>query len=255
MDPTRRFSNRVENYIHYRPSYPPEVLHTLQEDCVLTPQMVIADIGSGTGILTELFLRNGNRVFGVEPNREMRQAGERLLQSYPRFTSVAASAEHTTLPSGSVDFVTAGQAFHWFDARQARQEFARILKPGGWVVLIWNERQVDTTPFLQAYERLLLDYGTDYDTTRHRDFDMGVISMFFGENGFHHKVFANRQVFDYQGLKGRLLSSSYTPEPGHPNFLPMLAALERIFQAHQQGGKVAFEYNTKMYYGHLSPAG
>src|SRR5689334_15561560 len=133
VDPTLRFSNRVDNYSKYRPTYPSAVLDLLAAECGLTSNALIADIGSGTGLLAELFLTNGNRVVGVEPNREMRAAGERLLANAPGFTSVDGTAEATTLAAGSVDFVTAGQAFHWFDRALARVEFARILKPEGWV--------------------------------------------------------------------------------------------------------------------------
>ncbi len=253
LNPTQRFSSRVEDYARYRPSYPPEVLQTLRQDCALTPQAVIADVGSGTGILSELFLRNGNRVFGVEPNPPMRQAGERLLQAYPQFVSVASTAEQTPLPDHSVDFITAGQAFHWFDAAQARQEFVRILVPGGWVVLLWNERQVGTSPFLQAYEQLLQDYSLDYETSRHRNFDVKTIAAFFEPSPFRQSVFANRQVLDYESLEGRLRSSSYTPEAGHPRYQPMLDTLKRIFDAYQVEGRVNMEYDTRMYYGQLSP--
>src|SRR6476469_8499971 len=141
QDSTKRFSSRVENYIKYRPSYPPTVIDILTEHCQLTPAAVMADIGSGTGLLTELFLKHGNRVFGVEPNRAMREAGERLLAGYSNFTSVDGVAEATTLPDHSVAFVTAGQAFHWFDVAKTRQEFIRILQPQGWAVLVWNVRQ------------------------------------------------------------------------------------------------------------------
>ena len=142
MDATERFSNRVQDYARYRPHYPAAVIGSLQTNCQLLKTSVIADVGSGTGILTELFLRHGNPVLAVEPNRQMREAGERLLEGYPRFQSVAGRAEATTLPEQSVDFVTAGQAFHWFDRNKAKAEFSRILKAGGWVVLAWNERRV-----------------------------------------------------------------------------------------------------------------
>jgi len=251
-DVTQRFSSRVENYIKYRPVYPNEVIDTLRSECGLTADSIIADIGSGTGILTEMFLRNGNAVYGIEPNREMREAGERLLKGYPRFHSVAAQAEQTRLPDQSVDFITAGQAFHWFDREKAREEFARILKPKGWIALIWNERVTTTTPFLVAYEQLLKEYSTDYEQVDHRRIDDDVISDFFGSDDFRLKQFKNIQVFDFEGVKGRLLSSSYAPEEGHPNYEPMLAELERIFQAYQNDGKVVFEYVTQMYYGRLS---
>jgi ubiquinone/menaquinone biosynthesis C-methylase UbiE len=251
-DVTQRFSSRVENYIKYRPGYPNEVIETLRSECGLTSGSIIADVGSGTGILTEMFLRNGNPVYGVEPNREMREAAERLLKDYPRFRSVAARAEETALGDASVDFVTAGQAFHWFDREKTREEFARILRPRGWVALIWNERVTTTTPVLVAYEQLLKDYSTDYEQVDHRRIDDDVIREFFGSDKFILKQLKNIQVFDYEGVKGRLLSSSYAPEEGHPNYEPMLAELERIYQTYQDEGKVVFEYVTQMYYGQLS---
>ncbi|HKC89265.1 MAG TPA: class I SAM-dependent methyltransferase [Blastocatellia bacterium] len=250
-DVTQRFSSRVENYIKYRPGYPNEVIETLRNECGLTSGSIIADVGSGTGILTEMFLRNGNTVYGIEPNREMREAAERLLKDYPRFRSVAARAEETTLGGAGVDFVTAGQAFHWFDLEKTGREFARVLKPQGWIALIWNERVTTTTPFLVAYELLLKDYSTDYEQVDHRRIDEDVIRDFFGSDDFRLKQFKNVQVFDYEGVKGRLLSSSYAPEEGHPNYEPMLAELERIFQTYQDAGKVVFEYVTQMYYGQL----
>jgi SAM-dependent methyltransferase len=253
-DVTQRFSSRVDNYIKYRPSYPHEIIETLRSECGLTSDSVIADIGSGTGILAEMFLKNGNEVYGVEPNREMREAGERLLKDYPRFHSVAAKAEETALADHSVDFITAGQSFHWFDREKCRAEFVRILKPPGWIALIWNERVTNTTRFLVAYEQLLKDYSTDYERIDHRQINDDVIRDFFGSDRFMLKRFKNVQVFDYEGVKGRLLSSSYAPEAGHPNHEPMLAELERIFQSYQNDGKVVFEYRAQMYYGQLNPA-
>ena len=250
-DNTRRFTDRVENYIRYRPGYPAVILGILQENCGLSPEAVVADIGSGTGLLTQLFLDYGCHVYGVEPNFEMRQAGEKLLAGYDRFTSVAATAEATSLPSQAFDFVTAGQAFHWFDIPKARQEFLRILKPAGWVVLVWNERQVDASPFLMAYEELLRTHSVDYEAVNHRQFDIGIIRSFYDSTTFQSKTLANFQEFDLQGLRGRVLSSSYVPLAGHPNFLPMQVKLEEIFHRYQVDGKVRFEYNTQVYFGRL----
>jgi SAM-dependent methyltransferase len=250
-DATQRFSSRVNNYVLYRPGYPPEILRLLQSECGLTAESVIADIASGTGIFTRLLLENGNRVFGVEPNDEMRQAGERFLESYPRFTSVAGTAEATTLPDRSVDIITAAQAAHWFDRETARREFIRILKLGGWTVLVWNERRTASTAFLREYERLLLVYGTDYQEVRHER-TTAEIAGFFSPSPFRSCAFETSQEVDYTGLEGRLLSSSYTPTPDHPNYEPMLRELRRIFDAHQVGGRVALEYNTLVYYGQLA---
>jgi SAM-dependent methyltransferase len=247
---TERFSNRVENYVRFRPHYPSEVLDLLKADCELTADAVIADVGSGTGFLAELFLANGNRVFGIEPNREMREAGERLLQKYPGFSSIAATAEETSLPQASVDFITAGQAFHWFDRERGRQEFIRILRPGGWVVLIWNDRRTDSTPFLSEYERLLLAYATDYQQVNHKRIDAAVLREFFGGEPTK-KTLPTRQHLDFPGLAGRLLSSSYVPEAGQPRYQEMLEALKRLFGGHQQGDRVTVEYDTLVYYGRL----
>ena len=249
-DPLKRFSNRSDNYARFRPGYPAEVLEILRNECGLNETSVIADIGSGTGILSELFLQNGNSVVAVEPNAAMRQVAERLLDSYEKFRSVNAAAEATTLETGSVDFVTAAQAFHWFDGPRAKREFARILKPAGWVVLIWNERRLDATVFLRAYEDLLLRYGTDYEKVRHEKVT-GEIAEFFSPQSFELQTLENAQHFDFESLKGRLLSSSYAPDQDHPKFTPMLEELEDIFHANQKQGFVEFEYETKVYYGHL----
>ena len=250
-NPTGRFSSRVENYVKYRPGYPPEVVALLAAECGLTKASVVADIGSGPGNLSELFLRHGCRVYGVEPNREMREAGERLLAAEANFRSVGGSAEATTLPDACADFVVAGQAFHWFEPEAARREFARILQPGGWVVIVWNDRRTGGSAFLEAYERLLQTRGTDYKEVSHKYADENVLRPFFGARGMRQKVFANEQRFDFEGLRGRLLSSSYTPEPGHPNHLPMLEELAALFDAHSTDGRVVFEYETKVYYGQM----
>lgn len=251
-DSVARFSNRVENYARYRPNYPAGVIDILKSDCGLTETSTIADVGSGTGILSELFLKNGNPVIGIEPNAAMRLAAERLLNGFENFVSTDATAEATTLEPASVDFITAGQAFHWFDREKAKKEFARVLKPGGWVILIWNERRLDSTAFLRDYENLLLRYGTDYDKVRHENV-AGEIAQFFAPETFQFRSLENAQHFDFEALKGRTRSASYTPEPGTSNFEPMFAKLEEIFNAHKSDGMVTFEYQTRLYYGHLAP--
>ncbi len=248
---TSRFSDRVENYVLYRPGYPPQVLQALQEECGLAPNHVIADVASGTGIWTRTLLENGNAVFAIEPNPEMREAGERWLDAFSKFTSVSGTAEATTLPGHSVDFVTAAQAAHWFDRAPARREFARILKPDGWLVLLWNERVTDSTKFLRDYEQLLLTFGTDYKEVRHER-TTEAVNEFFDPAPFQQRVFAMHQQFDYAGLEGRLLSSSYAPGPDHPQHDPMLRELRRIFDDCSIKGQITFEYKTRLYFGHLS---
>jgi SAM-dependent methyltransferase len=246
--PTARFSDRVENYVRYRPGYPLEVLDLLRVECGLLPRHIVADIASGTGVFTRLLLENGNSVFAVEPNPEMRAMGVQQLESIEslqsplqpndRFVSVDGTAEATTLRSASVDFVTAAQAAHWFDLPRARAEFARILRPEGWCVLIWNERRTASTPFLRDYEQLLLTYGTDYKEVRHER-----------TTALIHNFFAPALCQD--GAAGRLLSSSYAPLEGHPSHAPMMQELQRIFRDHAKDGKVEFEYDTRVFYGHL----
>lgn len=249
-DSTQRFSSRVDHYVRYRPGYPSEVLELLRRECGFTADSIVADIASGSGIFTRMLLENGNRVFGVEPNTEMRRAGEEFLSGYPRFTSVAGTAEATTLPDHSVDMVTAAQAAHWFDREKARREFVRILKREGWMVLLWNERRTDSTAFLRDYERLLLTYGTDYKEVRHER-TTDEIADFFQPSDFYTQTFANDQQCDYSGLEGRLLSSSYTPGPDHANYQPMLRELRRIFDQHQQHSRVLLQYDTHVFYGRL----
>lgn len=248
---TSRFSDRVENYVRYRPGYPPEVIAALQAECGLAPSHVIADIASGTGLWTRMLLKNGNRVFGVEPNTEMRVAGERLLAEFPKFKSVAGTAEATTLTDRSVDFITAAQAAHWFQREKARREFVRVLKPGGWLVLLWNERLTDSTRFLREYEQLLLTYGTDYQEVRHER-TTDAVNEFFDPAPFQERVFEMRQEFDYEGIEGRLLSSSYVPGADQPQHAPMLRELRRIFDACNVDGRAALEYKTRLYFGRLA---
>ncbi len=254
-DAKNRFSNRVADYLRYRPRYPAGVLDLMQMQCLLTPAHAIADIGSGTGFLAELLLKNGNAVFGVEPNQDMRQAGEEYLAAYPRFTSIDGSAESTTLGDASVSFVTAGQAFHWFEPSATRGELARILRPSGWVAVVWNDRSTAEDGFAQAYEDLLQRFGTDYSRVKDSYPQVEHMREFFGHDKFLTRELPNFQIFDREGLRGRLRSSSYAPSEGHPNFAPMIAALDNLFDAHQQDGKVRMEFSTWIYLGQLNPDG
>jgi SAM-dependent methyltransferase len=248
-DAKHRFSNRVADYARYRPGYPSGVVQLLREECGLRPEHAVADIGSGTGLLTKLFLDYGNRVFGVEPNPEMRAAGEAFLQQYANFQSVNGAAEATTLAAHSVEFVVAGQAFHWFKPAATRAEFQRILKPGGWVVIAWNDRRLDETPFSREYENLLRRFGTDYISVRDSYPEVQTIREFLNDGRLGSRVLSHHQILDWQGLCGRLLSSSYAPKEGHPNFAPMMAELQRLFSANQQEGSIRMDYFTRVHFG------
>lgn len=251
-DSIQRFSSRVQNYVRCRPSYPADIIGLLEAQSGLTDESVVADIGAGTGMLTRLFLDHGNRVFAIEPNSTMREAAENALADESGFTSIAGTAEATMLPDGCVDLVAAAQAFHWFDRSLARLEFRRILRPAGSVVLIWNDRRTDSTPFMCAYENLMLKFGTDYRTVNHRLITDDELQKFFAGTAPGFASFDNKQIFNFAGLKGRLRSSSYTPDTDHPDFQPMISGLERIFDLHHKDGTVVFEYDTLVYYGKMA---
>jgi SAM-dependent methyltransferase len=252
FDPTKRFSSRVADYVLYRPDYPAGILTVLAEEIGFSREWVVADVGSGTGKLTKLFLEYGNQVYGVEPNDEMRLAGEDFLGGLENFRSVKGTAEATTLADSSVDLITAGQAFHWFDAPNARLEFQRILKPGGKVVFIWNHWTADLSPMMAEYHALLERYGMDVNRVRHSNSEAGtVLETFFAPASPMVQTLDNKQIFDFPGFKGRLFSSSYSPLPGHPNHEPMVNVLREIFGSYEQDGAVEFLYKTHVYYGSL----
>jgi SAM-dependent methyltransferase len=252
-DPTERFSSRVANYVRYRPSYPPAAIDLLQSRCGLGATAVVADVGSGTGILAQLLLARGAQVFGVEPNDGMRAAAEALRAGNARFHSVKGSAEATTLGEQSVDLFVAAQAFHWFKTDRARHEALRIARRGAFGALLWNERPPAASAFLAEYEALVRRHAPEYDQVVGSRADEASMRAFFG-GSMELATFANQQVFDYEGLVGRLMSSSYAPEPGHPEHAPMLAELRAVFDRYARTGKIVFPYVTLVYYARLKPA-
>jgi len=249
--PTERFSGVVANYIKYRPSYPTEVISTLREKCGLTRASIVADIGSGIGIFTKLLLEHGNKVFAVEPNSQMRQAAEDYLAEYQQFISVDASSEQSTLEQHSIDLITAAQAFHWFDQEKAKLEFKRILKPNGWVVLLWNLRKSKSSGIMEAYENLLQKFGTDYKQVYAEGVTETAIRQFFKPSPTQIIHIPYSQTVDWTAFKGRLLSTSYTPKPGADNFQDMLKYAKEIFDRHQKNNTVTLIYETKIYIGKL----
>lgn len=250
---TTRFSNRVNDYVKYRPGYPAQIIDYLQEQYHLTTDKLIADIGAGTGISTALFLSAGYRVIAVEPNDAMREKSEELLGNWPGFKAQNGTAEDTGLATESVDAVIAGQAFHWFDAKKTRPEFERILKPGGIVALIWNERRTGS-PFEKDYDQLIIKHGKDYVQVDHRNIDAEHIGAFFNPHPFQLKTFYNEQIFDFDGLKGRLSSSSYMPTKDDDGYEPMITDLQALFDKYQQNGAIIIQYDTNVYVGTVKPA-
>lgn len=253
-DPTQRFSARVENYAKYRPGYPAAVYDYLRAAAGLPAGGVVADLGSGTGLSSQLFLARGHRVYAIEPNAPMRAAAERLLAGEPNFISLDGRAERIPLADASVDLAVAAQAFHWFEVSATRQEMSRILRPGAQAALIWNKRAVQHSPFQQAYEQLLLEFGTDFKEVDHqRKLNDEALAAFFAPSPMQQAAFPHAQRFDLAGLHGRLLSSSYAPAPDQPTYQPMLASLEALFNRFQRDGQVEFSYETNVFHAVLQP--
>lgn len=251
LDSTRRFGDRVADYVRYRPDYPPALLDWLRDAHGVRADFVVADIGAGTGISSKMFLDAGHDVVAVEPNAPMREAAVRWLGGHPRFRAVDGTASATTLAQGSVDLVAAAQAFHWFDPDDVRREWTRILGPRGLVAIWWNTRRLTGTPFLEGYERLLRDYGTDYTSVAERYADRTRMRQWFGAGFLGDASFPHAQALDLEALRGRLLSSSYAPRPGDAGHAPMMAALDRLFAATSREGRVDFSYDTQAYVGRL----
>lgn len=246
-----RFSDRVENYVKYRPSYPQEIIPYLIDTIGLSPTWKIADIGSGTGISTKLFLENGNEVYAIEPNDAMREASEHFLSKYSRVHIIKGTAEETTLTDDSIDLIIAGQAFHWFEQEKCKAEFRRILHKDGFVLLMWNERLEDT-PFLSAYEDLLQRFATDYNDVKHnKNIDPTTVERFFSPQEVSFAEFPNAQPMDFDGIKGRLLSSSYMPQEDSEQYPEMIEALQNLFDQYQESGSVSLNYMTRLWFGNL----
>lgn len=249
MDSTSRFTDRVSDYVRYRPGYPAVLVDFLHSDGGVAPGARIADIGSGTGISTKLFLDAGHPVIAIEPNDAMRNAAEQWLRDREGFRSQSGTAEATGLPDACVDLVTAAQAFHWFNSAAAREEFARILRPNGRIALFWNTRRLAGSPFLAGYEVILQKYGTDYSKVTESYSTDEAMQEWFGDGLLAIGRFDNVQYLDYESLQGRLMSSSYAPRAGHPNHEPMVEALRELFDGTAHEGKVAFAYDTRVFVG------
>lgn len=247
----QRFSDRVGHYVLYRPGYPAEAVDWISHQLGLGEGSAVADIGAGTGIFTRLLLERKNVVYAVEPNANMRGAAIEALQVFPGFQAVDGSAEQTGLPDRSMDGIVCAQAFHWFNRQEAKIEFRRVLKPQGKAALIWNSRKTQGSPFLEAYEALLRRYGTDYASVNHKNVTPEMLEDFFQDGRYEKAVFTNGQLFDFEQLQGRLLSSSYCPQPGHPDYEPIMIDLRELFDRCNGNGTVSFDYETEVFWGEV----
>jgi len=253
QDPATRFSDRVAAYVAARPRYPDALAQLLGRELALPSDAVIADIGSGTGISSEPFLRAGFAVIGVEPNDPMRAAAERELAPQTRFRSIKGTAEATTLAPGSVDLVTAGQAFHWFDHARFAVEVRRILKPDGALALFWNTRVHDASSFMAEYDRTLIEFCPEYRERLRTDNleakHTPAMQIVFGGRQWQAAELDNTQVLDRAGLIARVESDSYAPKPGDPQHAPMVEALNVLFDRHAPRGSVTIIYRTRIFSG------
>ena len=251
-NPTERFTGRVESYRRYRPRYPAAVVDLLRGACNLRDDAMIADVAAGTGLLAEVFLAAGFAVTAVEPNDEMRAACAELERTWPKLRCVAGTAEATGLPDGSVDLITVAQAMHWFDLERTRAEFARILKPGGWCAVLYNNRRMSEDPFHEAYEHFLLEHGIDYQAVKEQHLGRKRLAQFFAPLPMQCESLLNAQALSLEALKGRVLSSSYIPQPGGPRFAAMETALEKLFAEHAHEGAVTMVHDCVVCWGQLS---
>ncbi|EIQ1514519.1 class I SAM-dependent methyltransferase [Vibrio parahaemolyticus] len=245
-----RFSSRVADYDKYRPSYPLDLVNKLVEQSNLNQRSVIADIGSGTGVFTELLLNQGVKVIGIEPNDAMRHSAENKLNHKANFTSLNATAESTRLKKGSIDLITAAQSFHWFNKDKVIPEFRRILKPNGVLALVWNQRCVEQD-FQTAYDEILRKYSKDYDSVNHKNLKDNEVPQFFDSNRMEAYTYSNEQLFDYEGLLGRIRSSSYCPLPGTTEYSRLVKELEVVFNQFSLQGQIKFKYQSHLFIGQI----
>ena len=245
---TDRFTDKVENYVKYRPSYPVEAISWIVTKCNQPHKEIFADIGSGTGIFTKLLLDNVGKVYGVEPNEKMRKSAEEELKIFDNFTSVCGTAENTGLNDNSIDYISVAQAFHWFDFDKTMSEFKRILKPNGKVFLIWNLRKRDTE-FLDMYEKTLYEVSVDYRlvSTENR-VDEKIIKNFIPVE-LEINSFKHQQKFDWNGFLGRHFSSSYAPKEETRESEILLEKMYDLFNSCAVDNLIDFNYETKVYSG------
>lgn len=250
-DPRHRFSERVANYVRFRPDYPPELVSALLAGSEIGGSPVVADVGSGTGLFTRRLLERGLRVYAIEPNANMRLAAEAYLTAYDNLVSIDGDAGDTGLADASVGLVTVAQAFHWFDNEQTRAEFARILRADGRLALIWNKRRL-CQPFQQAYDELLQELAPEYGKVNHMNLGAADITEFFATESMQQMHFDNRQQLDFDGLLGRLKSSSYCPDEDSETYTRLRDALRDLFDQHATAGLLTFEYDCQLYHGPIA---
>lgn len=244
-----KFTGRATAYSAGRPGYPREILDILSQETSFDRVKIVADIGSGTGILSKLFLENGNRVYGVEPNEEMRSIAEKTLADYSLFVSVDGTAESTTLGDASIDLVTVGQALHWFDSRLALTEFARILNLAGYLCVLYNDRNKESE-LMKEYDQVIQKYARD--RAKVPDINDEYLAKFYSQGKYAKFLLPNFQILDLEGLVSRMTSASYMPQSGeNVTYRALRGDVEELFASHESCGRVKLVYNTSVFLGQI----
>ena len=254
-DSTVRFSERVQAYLAGRPRYPAAIVTHLADRGALRAGARVADVGIGTGLSAEPFLAAGYAVVGIEPNAPMRAAGEEYLARYAAFSMRDGTSDATGLDAASVDLVLAAQAFHWFDAARFRAESLRVLRPGGWAALVWNDRDLTGTGFLEGYEALMVEYGNDYLAIRYRHQGTDAIPVYFGGKAPIPAEFPHRRRMNWEMIAALAQSASYLPAPGQPRHAELIAALRRLFDENADQGSIEMRYTCRIHAAPLAGGG
>ena len=246
-NPTGRFTGLSDLYAQYRPNYPTDAIDFIIGHCDLQAGSLVVDVGCGTGISSRLFAERAVNVIGIEPNAEMRASGQRETspRGMPQPVYRDGTAEATGLDDGVADAVLAAQAFHWFEVQPALQEFHRILKPEGWVVLMWNERD-QRDEVTAAYGAVIRAFpnAAGIEGSRGQAGSALLESTLFEKA--QRLAFINKQPLDEAGLLGRAFSASYAPKD--PSGVEKAtAALREVFRRFQKDGQVTLVYETSVY--------
>lgn len=251
-DATQRFGARADAYARARPAYPQQAVVALVRALALPAGSCIVDLGCGTGLSSEAFLRSGFRLIGVEPNQAMRAHAAQLSARYRRFAVVDGRAESTGLDAACADLVIAAQAFHWFDVEAARKEALRILRRPPRAALIWNDRRTEGSEFARGYEQLLLRFGTEYRAVQERHTQVDRLERFFGHARWRTIGIAHSTPLDFDTLAERLNSASYVPSPADPRHGPMMQALRELFAGTARAGMVSMEFETRIHFAEMA---
>lgn len=245
------FSGKFSNYSKYRPGYPQKLLRLMEDLTGLKSDTVVADIGSGTGISSRLFIENGNTVYGVEPNDEMRQYSSISFHSYPGFHSVKGTGENTGLPDNSIDLVVCAQAFHWLNPDSAKKEFRRILRDHGRVSLIWNDKSKDENSFNSDYESIckrFKKFRPKYNSSGSTLIDHTVLAKFF-VGSYKILELENYQDLTLEGVMGRYASTSYAIGTEEAEYESLLKEMKEAFRKYQKDGLIRIQYITRIFLG------